>query len=138
MSEQTALARPDRTDLDAESTDKILAEPDSGRVPWVQPWGTEAAKAPLRHTEERRDWPPLPMSRSSWASSWPMAILASALTASRRTNPELYSTRLRVASKSFQQGIAARIADRLDQMDRVCDATIAQRSTRTALVCSTS
>src|SRR4029077_1877767 len=27
--------------------DKIIAELEFGRVPWVQPWGTAAAKAPL-------------------------------------------------------------------------------------------
>ncbi len=30
-----------------EITDKIIAELEAGRIPWVQPWGTEAAKAPL-------------------------------------------------------------------------------------------
>jgi antirestriction protein ArdC len=30
-----------------EITDKIIAELEAGRVPWVQPWGTVAAKAPL-------------------------------------------------------------------------------------------
>ncbi|MFV0299541.1 MAG: ArdC-like ssDNA-binding domain-containing protein, partial [Paracoccus sp. (in: a-proteobacteria)] len=28
-------------------TDKIIAELEAGRLPWVQPWGTAAAKAPL-------------------------------------------------------------------------------------------
>jgi antirestriction protein ArdC len=37
----------DRTSLYDEITDKIVAELEAGRVPWVQPWGTEAAKAPL-------------------------------------------------------------------------------------------
>lgn len=40
-------ARSDRTNLYAEITDKIIAELEAGRVPWVQPWGTSAAKAPL-------------------------------------------------------------------------------------------
>ena len=40
-------ARRDRTNLYAEITDKIIAELEAGRVPWVQPWGTSAAKAPL-------------------------------------------------------------------------------------------
>ena len=39
--------RSDRTNLYAEITDKIIAELEAGRVPWVQPWGTAAAKAPL-------------------------------------------------------------------------------------------
>jgi antirestriction protein ArdC len=41
-------ARPsggDRTNLYQEITDKIIAELEAGRVPWVQPWA--AAKAPL-------------------------------------------------------------------------------------------
>lgn len=37
----------DRASLYDEITDKIIAELEAGRVPWVQPWGTDAAKAPL-------------------------------------------------------------------------------------------
>jgi antirestriction protein ArdC len=37
----------DRTSLYQEITEKIVAELEAGRVPWVQPWGTAAAKAPL-------------------------------------------------------------------------------------------
>jgi len=37
----------DRTSLYEEITDRIIAELEAGRVPWVQPWGTAAAKAPL-------------------------------------------------------------------------------------------
>ena len=40
-------ARRDRTNLYSEITDKIITELEAGRVPWVQPWGTSAAKAPL-------------------------------------------------------------------------------------------
>jgi antirestriction protein ArdC len=40
-------ARRDRSNLYSEITDKIIAELEAGRVPWVQPWGTAAAKAPL-------------------------------------------------------------------------------------------
>ena len=49
MSRYTARARSghDRTSLYYEITDKIIAELEAGRVPWVQPWGTAAAKAPL-------------------------------------------------------------------------------------------
>jgi antirestriction protein ArdC len=49
MSRYTARARSgqDRTSLYAEITDKVIAELEAGRVPWVQPWGTAAAKAPL-------------------------------------------------------------------------------------------
>jgi antirestriction protein ArdC len=37
----------DRTSLYQEITDKIIAELEAGSVPWVQPWGTVAAKASL-------------------------------------------------------------------------------------------
>jgi len=49
MSSKTASARPghDRASLYDEITGKIIAELEAGRVPWVQPWGTAAAKAPL-------------------------------------------------------------------------------------------
>ena len=36
-----------RANLYDEITDKIIAELEAGRVPWVQPWGTSAAKAPI-------------------------------------------------------------------------------------------
>lgn len=42
-----ARAGQDRASLYDEITDKIIAELEAGRVPWVQPWGTAAAKAPL-------------------------------------------------------------------------------------------
>ncbi|MGA8379766.1 MAG: ArdC-like ssDNA-binding domain-containing protein [Stellaceae bacterium] len=43
MSRSAARARTghDRTSLYAEITDKIIAELEAGRVPWVQPWGTD-------------------------------------------------------------------------------------------------
>jgi antirestriction protein ArdC len=49
MSRHTARARSgsDRTSLYDEITSKIISELEAGRVPWVQPWGTAAAKAPL-------------------------------------------------------------------------------------------
>ena len=49
MSKHTDRARDDRnrTGLYEEITDKIIAELEAGRIPWVQPWGTAAAKAPL-------------------------------------------------------------------------------------------
>ena len=49
MSRQTAHARSgsDRTSLYDDITTKIIGELEAGRVPWVQPWGTAAAKAPL-------------------------------------------------------------------------------------------
>ena len=40
-------ARRDRTSLYSEITGRIVAELEAGCVPWVQPWGTAAAKAPL-------------------------------------------------------------------------------------------
>src|SRR5690242_9728204 len=40
-------AGEDRASLYDEITDEIIAELEAGRVPWVQPWGTAAAKAPL-------------------------------------------------------------------------------------------
>jgi antirestriction protein ArdC len=49
MSRNAVRARSgsDRTSLYDEITGKILAELEAGRLPWVQPWGTAAAKAPL-------------------------------------------------------------------------------------------
>jgi antirestriction protein ArdC len=49
MSKDADRARSDtsRTSLYDEITGKIIAELEAGRVPWVQPWGTAAAKAPL-------------------------------------------------------------------------------------------
>src|SRR5580700_9175554 len=46
MSRSAARARAgrDRTSLYQEITDKIIADLEAGRVPWVQPWGTAAAK----------------------------------------------------------------------------------------------
>ncbi|WP_372089404.1 zincin-like metallopeptidase domain-containing protein [Tistrella mobilis] len=44
---RNAGARRDRSNLYSEITDKIITELEAGRVPWVQPWGTAAAKAPL-------------------------------------------------------------------------------------------
>src|SRR5580700_5615417 len=45
--DRSARSRPDRTSLYDEITTKIIGELETGRVPWVQPWGTAAAKAPL-------------------------------------------------------------------------------------------
>jgi antirestriction protein ArdC len=49
MSHSAARARSgqDRTSLYSEITDMIIADLEAGRAPWVQPWGTAAAKAPL-------------------------------------------------------------------------------------------
>jgi antirestriction protein ArdC len=47
----TATAAPhasgDRANLYQEITDRIIAELEQGRVPWVQPWGSAGLKAPL-------------------------------------------------------------------------------------------
>jgi antirestriction protein ArdC len=49
MSRHAARARSGsgRTSLYDEITTKIIAELEAGRVPWVQPWATAAAKTPL-------------------------------------------------------------------------------------------
>ena len=61
--------------------------------------------------------------------------MATALIAFRATHPRLSGVGLRRASRSFQQGMAVRVADRLGEMHRERDANIAaQRSTGTALI----
>ncbi|MGH6888303.1 MAG: ArdC family protein [Rhizomicrobium sp.] len=45
--EPRARSGSDRTSLYDEITGKILAELEAGRLPWIQPWGTAATKAPL-------------------------------------------------------------------------------------------
>ena len=45
--DRNTRAGADRSSLYDEITTKIIAELEAGRVPWVQPWGTAAAKAPL-------------------------------------------------------------------------------------------
>ncbi|MGE0723773.1 MAG: ArdC family protein [Alphaproteobacteria bacterium] len=49
MFRKSASARPgsDRASLYDEITGKIIAELEAGRFPWVQPWGSATAKAPL-------------------------------------------------------------------------------------------
>ncbi|MDX0484450.1 DUF1738 domain-containing protein [Sinorhizobium medicae] len=49
MSRKTTSSRAgqDRASLYDDITGKIIAELEDGRLPWVQPWGTAAAKAPL-------------------------------------------------------------------------------------------
>jgi antirestriction protein ArdC len=47
MSRSIGRARIARASLYQEITDKIIAELEAGRVPWVQPWGSVAAKASL-------------------------------------------------------------------------------------------
>lgn len=37
----------DRANLYSEITDKIITELEAGRIPWVQPWGSGSAKAPI-------------------------------------------------------------------------------------------
>ena len=48
----------DRNSLYQQITDKIIAELEQGRVPWVQPWGNVTVAAP-RPAEERRHRPRL-------------------------------------------------------------------------------
>lgn len=45
--DRNARSGADRTNLYDDITNKIIVELEAGRVPWVQPWGTAAAKAPL-------------------------------------------------------------------------------------------
>jgi antirestriction protein ArdC len=40
-----ARAGRDRTSLYQEITDKIIAELEAGRVPWVQPWGDRSGQS---------------------------------------------------------------------------------------------
>ena len=49
MLRDEARTRPgsSRANLYDEITGRILAELEAGRLPWIQPWGTAAAKAPL-------------------------------------------------------------------------------------------
>ncbi|MGY4622844.1 hypothetical protein ACVWY3_000600 [Bradyrhizobium sp. USDA 4486] len=54
----------DRTSLYHEITNKIIAELEDGRVPWVQPWGTAAVKTSLSDTGRDRFRP----SRSCWGT----------------------------------------------------------------------
>jgi antirestriction protein ArdC len=56
MSGHTARVRAgkDRASLYTEITDKIIAELEAGRIPWVQPWGTAAIKARSRCRATRR------------------------------------------------------------------------------------
>ena len=44
---RNARAGADRASLYDDITNRIIAELEAGRVPWAQPWGTAAAKAPL-------------------------------------------------------------------------------------------
>src|SRR5258708_3071328 len=55
--DRSTRAGHDRASLYTEITDKIIAELEAGRVPWVQPWGPAAVKAPLampRHATTQR------------------------------------------------------------------------------------
>jgi antirestriction protein ArdC len=47
MSQHHHEAGPGRASLYDEITTKIISELEAGRLPWVQPWGTAAVKAPL-------------------------------------------------------------------------------------------
>jgi hypothetical protein len=61
--------------------------------------------------------------------------MATALATFRTAQPSLRGAGLRGASRSFQQGMAVRVADRLEAMHRERDTKVAaQRSTGTALI----
>ena len=64
MSRHAARARSGshRASLYDEITTKIIAELEAGRVPWVQPWGTAAAKAPLAMPKNAANLASLPYS----------------------------------------------------------------------------
>jgi antirestriction protein ArdC len=47
MTKHQRQAAPDRASLYDDITNKIIGELEAGRLPWVQPWGTAAARAPL-------------------------------------------------------------------------------------------
>lgn len=47
MTKHQRQAAPDRASLYDDITNKIIGELEAARLPWVQPWGTAAAKAPL-------------------------------------------------------------------------------------------
>lgn len=49
MSQSAVCARPgqDRTSLYEDITNRIIAELEAGRLPWVQPWGSSRVSAPL-------------------------------------------------------------------------------------------
>lgn len=47
MTKHHRQAVPERASLYDDITNKIIAELEVGRLPWVQPWGTASAKAPL-------------------------------------------------------------------------------------------
>lgn len=44
-----ARSRPERTNLYQDITDRIIADLEAGRVPWVQPWGTANAVIGMPH-----------------------------------------------------------------------------------------
>jgi antirestriction protein ArdC len=55
MSGHTARVRAgnDRASLYTEITDKIIAELEAGRIPWVQPWGTAPLAIPRNASTQR-------------------------------------------------------------------------------------
>ncbi|RZN34378.1 zincin-like metallopeptidase domain-containing protein [Bradyrhizobium sp. Leo121] len=59
MTKHHRQAAPERASLYDDITNKIIAELEDGRLPWVQPWDTAAAKAPLampRNASSRRGY----------------------------------------------------------------------------------
>jgi antirestriction protein ArdC len=56
MSRHTRVrAGNDRASLYTEITDKIIAELEAGRFPWVQPWGGGGDQGAARDTAQRVD-----------------------------------------------------------------------------------
>src|ERR1700716_343714 len=83
MPRHTARVRAgnDRASLYTEITDKIIAELEAGRIPWVQPWGTAAIKAPLAMPRK----PSISVSRIGDSASVQAATRVNAEQASKRT-----------------------------------------------------
>jgi len=46
---QIARSNPERINLYQQITDRIIADLEAGRVPWVQPWGTASAGIGMPH-----------------------------------------------------------------------------------------
>jgi len=67
-------ASGDRANLYDEITDRIIAELEAGRLPWVQPWGTSGVAAPLALPKNAATSPP-PWGAFSYA---PLAAVADA------------------------------------------------------------
>jgi antirestriction protein ArdC len=70
-SSAAARARParDRSTVYEEITNKIIAELEAGRLPWVQPWGSSTVHAPLempKNTATGRAYSGISFSGTRW------------------------------------------------------------------------